>query len=168
MEEDNNTDSASALPKTISWQVPEHEELERDKRWYVVASTIAVIFIIYALFTGNFLFAVIVILASFIIVLLDGQVPRLISIRLAGDGVSIGSKIYDYDNLKNFSIVYKPKLEVKNLYIEFKSSVKHRLSLPLQDMNPLPIRKYLLQYLPEDTERVNQPLSEGLGKLFKI
>ena len=57
---------------------------------------------------------------------------------------------------------------IKNLYFEFKSVVRQRLSIPLEGENPLPIRENLLKYLPEDLERTNRPLSEELASLFRL
>ena len=92
----------------------------------------------------------------------------MVKISLTDEGVIVGKKFYDYDEIKDFSVVYKPRQEVKNLYFEFKSFLRPRLSIPLENKNPLLIRKNLLKYLPEDLDRTDQPLSEGLGKLFKI
>ena len=68
----------------------------------------------------------------------------------------------------NFSVVYKPKQEIKNLYFEFQNSIKPRLSIPLNNINPINIREYLLKYLKEDLTRKNIPVSEELAKLFRI
>ncbi|MBI4812474.1 hypothetical protein HY798_03495 [Candidatus Falkowbacteria bacterium] len=151
-----------------AWRVPEYEKHERTKVWYAGASIIALILLFYAFWTTNFLFAVIIIVSALVIILRDGGEPEMIDVALTKEGVAVGRKFYDYDELKDFSIVYKPNLGVKNLYFEFKSSVKPRLSIPLDDMNPLPIRENLLKYLPEDLERTDQPTSEGLAKLFKL
>ena len=46
----------------------------------------------------------------------------------------IKETFYDYDDLKNFAIVYKPRLAAKNLYFEFKNVVRQRLSIPLDEV----------------------------------
>ncbi|NTU99102.1 hypothetical protein HGA64_03795, partial [Candidatus Falkowbacteria bacterium] len=63
MEENQNIDTPE-----FSWQVPEYEKHERDKRWYILASIAAVLMLFYAFWTHNFLFAGIIILASFVMV----------------------------------------------------------------------------------------------------
>ncbi len=152
----------------MSWQVPEYEKHERNKSWYILAGVIGLLFLIYAVYTKNFLFAVIIIVVALIMILHDSREPDLIKVSITDEGVIVGRKFYDYDEIKNFSIVYKPKQEVKNLYFEFKNVLRQRLSIPLQDMNPLSIRENLLKYLPEDLDRTDQPLSEGLAKMFKL
>jgi len=154
--------------KIISWEVLEYEKYERSKIWYVVASLVAALLLLYSILTSNFLFAIIIVASVIIIILHDGQEPTLIKIDLTDEGVIVGKKFYDYDEIKNFSIIYKPRQNVKNLYFEFKNSFKHRLSIPLNNIDPLRVRDTLLQYIEEDLERTNQPLSEGLAQLFKL
>jgi len=151
-----------------AWQVPEYDKHERPRSWYISISVIVISLLLYSYFTANFLFAVIIIIGSMIIIWNDGREPDLVRIALTSEGVEVGRKFYDYDELKNFSIVYKPNIDVKKLYFEFKSPLKQRLSIQLDGMNPLPIRENLLKYLPEDLERTNESLSEGLAKLFKL
>lgn len=152
----------------VSWQVPEYEKHERNKSWYILASIIGLLFLLYSIYTKNFLFAVIIIVVALIIILHDSREPDLVKISITDEGIVVGGKFYDHDEIKNFSIVYKPKQGIKNLYFEFKNVVRQRLSIPLGDMNPLSIRENLLKYLPEDLDRTDQPLSEGLAKIFKL
>lgn len=154
--------------ETISWEVPEYETHERTRNWYIIAAVIGALLLVYAAITSNFLFAGIIIIGALVIILTDGKVPQKVRISLTDEGVEVGRKFYDYDEIKDFSIVYKPKLGVKNLYFEFKTVVKPRLSIPLLDRDPLIIRDKLLKYLQEDLERTDQPLSEGLAKMFKL
>jgi hypothetical protein len=154
--------------ETISWEVPEYETHERTRSWYYIAAAIGVLLLVYSVITSNVLFAGIIIIGSVVIILTDGKVPQKVRITLTDEGVEVGRNFYDYDEIKDFSIVYKPKLGVKNLYFEFKTMVKPRLSIPLLDRDPLVIREKLLKYLQEDLERTDQPLSEGLAKMFKL
>jgi hypothetical protein len=128
----------------IGWQVPEYEKHERPKSWYVIASIVVILLLTYSFWTANFLFAVIIIVTSLVIILHDGREPDMVHFSITDEGIIIGRKFYDFDEIKDFSVVYKPKQGVKNLYFEFKNAIKHRLSIPLQDMNPLLIRENLL------------------------
>lgn len=154
--------------KIISWQIPEYDKHKRTQGWYVISSLVGVLFIIYSFFSGNFLFAAIVIIGALVIMIHDGQEPMMINFSLTDQGVVVGKNFYDYDVFKDFSLVYKPNQNIKNLYFEFKNAIKPRLSIPLNNLNPLPIRENLLKYLPEDLERTDQPVSEALAKLFKL
>ncbi len=152
----------------IGWKVPEYEKHERTKSWYIMAIIITLLLLLFSFFTANFLFAVIIMIVSLVVILHDGREPDMVKISLTDEGIILGKKFYDYDEIKDFAVVYKPRQEVKNLYFDFKSFLRPQLSIPLENKNPLSIRKNLLKYLPEDLDRTDQPLSEGLGKLFKL
>lgn len=152
----------------ISWTVPEFEKHERSKNWYIWAGIISVFLLIFAVFTSNFLFAIIIVTAALITIIHDGKNADPVDIIIDEDGIVVGRKFYDYDVLKNFSVLFKPKEDLKNLYFEFKNPTKQRLSIHLSDRDPLQIRDLLLKYLSEDLERTNMPLSENISKLLKI
>ncbi len=152
----------------IGWAVPEFEKHDRSRAWYIVAVLMVLAMMVFALAANNFLFAVIIVLASLIIILHTGREPEMINFSITDEGIQIGRHFYDYDEIKNFAIVYKPREGVKNLYFEFKIPLRHRLTVPLMDKNPLPIRENLLKYLPEDLERTAPPLSEQLARLFRL
>lgn len=152
----------------IKWKVPEYTGYEKNKKWFIVASIAGVLLLIYSLFTANFLFAVIVIIIAIVIILRQGEKVNMLDFVITDDGIGVGRDFYDYDMIRNFAIVYKPKEETKNLYFEFKSFVRPRLSVPLEKMNPLLIRKNLLKYLEEDLERTDIPLSEQLSRLLRL
>ena len=174
MEENNRV-------QALSWQVPEYEPKERNRKWYVIASIFLFVCLFFSFFeinswkivflgvNSNFIFALILILSSIIMIINDGQEPVMVEFKIGPEGINIGKRFYDYDQLLHFSIIYKPSVEVKHLYLEFKNSFTHpRLSIHLYDQDPITVRNYLLRYLDEDLERLDPPLSEQLTKLLKL
>ena len=111
----------------LSWQVPEYESKERNRRWYIMASVLLVIFLFFCFFdishfkpvflgvNSNFIFALILILSSIIMIINDGQESALVEFKIGPEGINIGKKFHDYDELRHFSIIYKPNIEVKHL-----------------------------------------------------
>ena len=164
----NNEASKEIVMDGFSWSVPEMDQYSRTKEWYIFASISFALSILYCAITLNYLFAIILILSAFIIIAHDKGNVQEIHFEINHDGVIIGKKFYDFDELKDFSIVYKPSLGIKRLYFEYKNSLKQRLSIPLFDNNPLLIRKFLLKYMQEDLDRVHPPLSEQLRDWLKL
>jgi hypothetical protein len=156
------------LPKEINWEIEESVKYPRDKRWYIAAAIIALALIVYALFEKNYFFALIIILASGLIVFYDNEPARKVDFTIQYDGVKMGSKFYEFEAMSNFYIIYRPKEEIRKLFFEFKNPLRHRLSIPLYDQNPILIRDYLNQYLDEDLDKENEPLSEGLSKILRL
>lgn len=166
---DNNAmDNKEKIGIKYSWEVEEYTYYERSKNWYIIAVTTALLLLLFSFLSGNFLFSMIVIIFSLIIILHDGRKPDMVLVELTSDGVQIGRKQVLFEELSNFSIVYKPKSDIKNLYFEYKNSLKQRISIPLKNVDPLQIRNFLLKYIPEDLERIGIPASEALAKILKL
>ncbi|MDD2758299.1 MAG: hypothetical protein PHD72_02915 [Patescibacteria group bacterium] len=150
-----------------SWNFKEYEKFDRGRKWYLVMGLIAAALIFYAVTSGNYLFALIIVLFGIIILLQEMQEPAELAFAITDTGVIVGSKYYPYNDLENFWLVYNPP-EVKVLYFQPKSIIKHRLHIPLLDINPEELRNYLNQYLSEDLEQEEEPLSDRLSRLFKM
>ena len=162
----NETNTSS--PQELTWEIEEYTKHPRDKKWYIIASIIAVGLIVYALIDKNYFFALVIIIAAGLIVFFDNEPPKKLNFTIKYDGVEVGKNFYEFTSMVNFYIIYKPKEGVKKLFFEFKNPLKHRLSINLYDQNPIIIRDYLLQYLTEDLDKENEPLTEGLAKIFRL
>jgi hypothetical protein len=189
-EENKPIEDIKSETDTISWQIPEYHSEEKTKLWYAIYALIAIGLLVYAIFTQDFIFAIIIIFAAILIVIFDGNKPGMLDVVISDQGVMVGKEFYSYDQIQDFFIIYEPDQGMKNLYLEFKRFVKPslpdseparyswlfwivnfartRFSIPLGDTNPIVIRRNLLKYLKENLERTTIPLSEQLTKLFKL
>jgi hypothetical protein len=149
------------------WTFPEYAKHQHSRSWYFWFATSALGLLIYALVTLNFLFAIIIIVFCIIIFFHDIREPLEVSFYLGELGILLGNKVFTYKEFKNFWLIYEPPT-VKNLYFEFKTGIRPRLSIPLINQNPLKIREFLLQKLEEDLEKEVEPNSEQLGRALKI
>ena len=168
------------LPKRIRWDVPEYHKQTRSTSWHITATVAAFLMLFFCFFSfngwrliflgtsSNYLFALIIIIVAIIMIVKESQEPKLIKIELGLEGIKVGEVFFDYDQFKNFSVLYKPKQSIKNLYLEYKNGLLPRLSLPLRHLDALSVRNYLIKYLDEDLERTDPPLSEQLTKLLKL
>lgn len=165
----------------LNWQVPEYEQPERSRTWYLLALVFLLISLFFSFFeisnwkiiflgaNSNFIFALILIISSIIMIINDGREPNLVDFKIGPEGINIGKRFYDYDDIRCFSLIYKPNINLKKLYFEFKNSfTTHRLSVDLNDQDPITVRNYLIRYLDEDLERLGAPISEQLTKLLKL
>jgi hypothetical protein len=150
-----------------SWSFNEYAQYQRGKRWYVAAFLIIIFLLFYSLITANFLFAVIVILGAVTILMRDRYGPDKIDFAITEDGLKVEDKFYEYDLFSQFYIIYKPP-HIKTLFVDFKSILKPRLSIPLENQNPLKIREVLKEYLKEDLDKEEEPISESLKRILKI
>ena len=151
----------------ISWDIPEYNDHTRSRRWYITAGIGALLLLLYSVFTANFLFALIIIIAAIILLIQDKRKSPAINFAITPEGIFLGKNFYEYSKFKSFWLYYEPD-ENKLLFFEFKNNVRPRISIPLLNKNPLHIRKILLKFLEEDLEKENEPLSEQLTRLLKL
>lgn len=151
----------------FQWEVKEYETYKRGRRWYIVMGGAALLLIAYAIFTANYLFALLLVL--FILIIAVGQMREPLSVPFAitETGIIIGDRFYRFAELTNFWIYYNPP-EVKSLYFGFDNLIKHRLHIPLYDYDPRPIHDYLSKFLEEDLEQEEEPFSDRLGRMFML
>jgi len=153
--------------KLITWTFPEIIKHERSRGWYIAAIIIGVLLLIYALFTFNLLFALIIIVTAIILFLRHKEGVSDIDFTIYEDGVEIGNNFHEFRELRDFYVIYEPP-EVKNLYLNFRSALQPRLQIPLDDINPVKVREILLDYLNEDLDKENEPITDALGRWLKL
>ncbi|MBI4993311.1 MAG: hypothetical protein HZC26_04250 [Candidatus Magasanikbacteria bacterium] len=148
------------------WTILEYEKHTRGTLWYVLAAVLGLALVLYGVFTGNFLFSLIVILAAIILFLQAHQEPRQIPFQITDLGVIVGIRFYPYSEFENFYIIYNPP-EVKTLFLDTKNTLQPMLRVPLLDMNPIEVKHSLREYLPEDIEK-EEPLTDRAARNWKI
>ncbi|MCF7820245.1 MAG: hypothetical protein K9M44_02110 [Candidatus Pacebacteria bacterium] len=155
-------------PSTISWQIPEHDHYQRSWKWYLVASLVGIALIVYAILTSNYTFIIIIVIAGALLFFTYDKEPSLETFALEEEGILMGRRFYDYDEIKNFAVIYKPQQGIKKLYFVLNNNLKPRLSVPLEEQDPVTVRRFLLDYLDEDLERRHEPISETISKKLKL
>lgn len=150
-----------------NWVIAEYAQHERGRSWYIVAGLVALGLIVWAIYTVNFLFAVLVVLAAIILLVRHSEMPAQLMVSIFEDGIQVGEGFYPYQDLKSFWIIYEPP-EVGSLYFDFKNSWRPRLPIPLEEENPIEVRRILLKYLEEDLNRESEPTSDALSRLLRL
>lgn len=162
MEENNEFGQALA-----SWNIPEFEKYQRTIVWYVVMIGSGLGLFIWAVWTMNFLFAIIIFIIATIIFIHERREPDMLEFTIYEDGILLDRKFFLYKEIKKFWIIYEPPI-VKNLYFQVNRQLRSELSIPLINMNPVYIRKILLKYLEEDLEQKDFSTNDQMQKILKI
>jgi hypothetical protein len=150
----------------LSWESWDRPPMERSKTWYAIAGTIGVLLIAWSIWQENYLFAIIVVMTA--VILLFGQLipPNRISVHITDLGVVYGDTFYPFEDLRDFSIVYKPP--VKTLYISFYKSIRPMIAVPIEDADPNALREALLPYVFENLEREEELLTDTIRRVYKL
>jgi hypothetical protein len=152
----------------FEWLIKEYEEYDRSKRWYILALFFGLLLVLYAMFTANYLFALVIILFAIVLYMHEMRPPLDVYFAITETGIIIGKRFYRFSELTGFWIIYNPAGQVKNLYFRMKNVVKFRMKIPLLDYDPEPIKEYIKQYLTEEQEHEEEPLSDRLARILKI
>jgi len=158
----------------LGWRISEYQKHQRDWQWYLVAGLVLAVLAGLSIFTPNFLFPgpnylflIIIILTAVILILINAMADE-VDFAITNEGLVIGDRFYDYDKFKNFCVLFKPREDLKVLYLEFKAPLKPRLQIPLEAADPVSVREMLLSFLHEDLDRTDESNVDFFSKLLKF
>jgi hypothetical protein len=167
-EENTNNENAPQYGTTLySWDYESKPHYTRGLAWYVGMGIAGVFLLLYAVFSGNFLFALIILMFALIIYLSIITGPDIKTCAITETGLLCGKTFYPYQALDRFWFAYDPPI-VKKLYIVQKGRFSPLITLQLEQQNPNKIREQLGQFMREDLDRGEEPLSDVIGRMLKI
>ena len=105
--------------------------------WTII---IFILLILYAVLTANFLFGLIIIMVAILMFVYHYKQVEDIKFSITQQGIEVNNRAYNFSDFRKFWLVYEPPA-VKNLYFQFKSFVRPILVIPLQNQNPVKVRK---------------------------
>lgn len=149
----------------LSWQAPEFEMFERDKKWYLIVLGMLLLIIGYALFTNSIVMAILFILIGVVGYIYINKEPRILTFMITKKGLVVEREIYEFDSLKSFWIFYEvDNIRVISLHTE--GYLAPYIHIPIHDEDPVMIRKILLDYIPE--EKHEPGIAETLDRLLHL
>ena len=147
------------------WSALEFETQEREKRWYLYAAFIFIAIIGYAVYKDSPVMAITFILIGVILYINLNKDPKVIEFGIVKEGVVAGNQLYGFDNIKSFWIFYDPPYE-KTLSLHTVSHFLPIIHIPLDQENPVEIRKILVRYISEVKQ--NHGFIDHLEKILKL
>ena len=139
---------AKPIKTNVKWKAFEFEEYKKNKSWIFKSGLIALILLVLAIFSKNFLLVILVCLGYFSFVAYAFKKPRKINFAVTPKGVVANQALFNYDNLSSFWIFYNPPQQ-KELSLRSKKKLMPYIKIPLAGQNPVAIRRALMEYLPE-------------------
>lgn len=148
----------------ISWQAYDRFYFSKSTLWFTIAIIIAIILMVFAVFSKDILTIIVFALAIVVFFIHAVKEPEEIAIALDGAGIHNNKKFRPYKDFESFWIFYDPPFN----YILLKSR-KHSLSnskILLDDQNPVEIRTFLKEHLPEKEEK--EGVMETIERILRI
>lgn len=162
--EEDEIDAGEPLISWETWEFPPHE---RSTRWYTAMITIGVLLIIYAIWTSNPLFALILVMIGVMFLINSMHQPKRVAVHITTEGIVFGERFWNYDEIRDFALVYKPPI-ASVLYIDFKAWWLPPQGIELEGANPLMIREVLSPVLDENFAREDEVLTDIIQKVYKL
>ncbi|MBI2100436.1 MAG: hypothetical protein HYT47_00200 [Candidatus Vogelbacteria bacterium] len=132
----------------FEWETLEYEHYEKSPRWFWTIGIGAVILILIAILTKNFLLAILILLAGFALILHGVKPPDKITIAVNRYGVQVRHRLYPFKTLRSFWIHDQP---TQKITLRSEKALMPHLHLPFpDDLDHETLRAFLLENLPEE------------------
>ncbi len=149
----------------VSWTTPEFTYHQKSSGWLAALAIITLALFAIAMLMQNYIFALLILLLSFLVYIQALRKPPKIKIVISEKGIGIQENFYQYKELKSFWLFDDP--EIRILSVESKKSLlHHRIAIPLADRDPNEIRQLLIQFIPE--KRQEEVLTDIIARKLKF
>ena len=148
----------------FSWQAEEFQKTEKSPVWFFTLTAAGLIFFILSLIIRNYLLALIVVIAVFLIHSQSKKDPRLISFEISEKGFSADGRLSDWKEFESFWI-FESRSPIL-LSLNFKKTWRPKLTIPLKNSQDAEeIKNILKKFLPpvEEKESLLDIFGEKLG-----
>jgi len=142
--------------EVLRWSAYEHEHIERGADWYWALGIVAVCAALVSILFHDFLFAVLILVATVTIALHAQHPPDVSEFELSRRGIRINGTMHRYEEIIAFW-VEDHDVERPLLLIDTIKFLAPNLIIPIEDVDPHDVRDYLIQRVAE------VPMKEPVG-----
>ena len=156
--------------QVLAWEAPEFLHHTKGFWWMVVVWLVAfglagAAFWSYHLSFLGILSGLVPLAAALALTTQGRLKPETVRIVLDDSGVTIKNQLYSWSELKSFWLVFSPVSQ--SLYLETTRPLFSVVSVQLAKMDPDTVRTFLLNHLPEHTDRAEE-FGDRLARLIKF
>lgn len=148
----------------IQWSALEYEHKDRTTDWFWAVGIIALALAIVSVIYDNILFAVLVVIGTFTLLMYAARAPRIVAFEINRRGVVIEDRLYPYQALKSFWL--RENHRGKKLIIQSEKVLMPHITIPLaDDIDINIIHLFLAEYLEEKEhpESLSELVMDSLG-----
>jgi len=169
---------------SIEWQAPEFEHRQKNVSWYWLSLLVSIILLALSVWQKNFLFAVFIIIAWFVIIYSTSRLPTIWNFKLSEKGIEINlpesdassNKFYPINEIEGFDIhsTAQTNTDFTQTNTDTKKSLYQSVSSPSESMLEykeliLKIKKRFSPYLKinfpaTDQEKITEFLQKYISK----
>ncbi len=135
----------------LEWEGREYDHNPKSTDWYWALGIIAVSGTVASVLFGNYLLAVLIIIATTAFALHASKHPPVHRFRLVEQGIMIGDDMHPFERMISFSVLEDVKGELSPmLSIKTESWFSPHLIIPLNGVDVDVVYDYFLYYVKED------------------
>jgi len=141
----------------ISWYAFEYKKREKTVDWYWAVIIISISIIVISVILHNILFALVIILSVFTLLMYSRRDPLMVEVDLGEKGIRVGKDLYPYLSLEAFWVDSLDEDDLKIL-LKSKKQIMPIISVPISEYSHEDVRNFLLEKLEE--KELHEPLSQ--------
>ncbi len=147
----------------LQWSAYEHEHIERASDWFWALGVIAICSAITSILFGNFLFALLIVVAAGVVALMAMTPPELHTFEISERGIRVGDVMHRYDEILSFWVEEDGDAG-PTLLVDTTKFMSPNLVIPLDDMDPGAVRAFLVERVTETP--MKEPLAHKILEFF--
>ena len=148
----------------FTWSAPEFASYSKSSNWFLLIVGAAIVLIAIFVWQKNWT-AVGVVAAAALALIIQAKIkPKMLACSLYRSGVVIDERVYPFETLKAFWIVFGEHSYVRLAQAKRLSS---NVNLPIAEEDPEQIRLFLAKFLPEE-EQKGEDISDTIQRWLRF
>jgi hypothetical protein len=150
----------------IQWSAPEYHEYEKHPLWHIGVGVASLIIIVISLFQKNFLFAIFIAIAGYLVISWGKRPPGMAEFLLTEKEFTINNRrVYPYEKIIGFDII-EPRGQKAELIIKSSQLLRGAVHAILPKERKDEVELFLTKRLPKI--EYEESMTEHIGRLFKF
>jgi len=150
-------------PTVLRWSAYEHEHIERTADWYWALGIVTVSIVIISVLLHDALFAVIIVIAAFTIILVARAPQKIAEFEISDRGIRIDKILHRYNEIISFWVEDEVG-ERPLLLVDTTKWSSPNLIIPIEHIEPALVRAYLQERAAE--KHMREPLPHQILEFF--
>lgn len=160
------TNTQTTTEPIIAWDAQSHMHYERSPQWYSKAGILAVALTAYAIITGAWTFAIVILLCAAFAFLMRNERPKPKHIAIAMGGIKLEREFFAWQYVLGFWIILTPKYHELHFEVQAPRIRQLQILLP-PGLDPADLRDLLQNFALELRDR-KEPILDMIIRLCKI
>lgn len=155
------------MPPTpiLRWSAYEHEHVPRGSDWFWALGIVAVSVALVAILFHDVLFAVLILIAAFILAMLANVPPDIVEFEISDRGIRVDDTMHRFEEIISFW-VEDHEVERPLLFVDTIKFMAPNLVIPIEHIDPRQVRAFLRERVEEVP--MKEPFAHKILEFFGL